>query len=217
MTTPRRDAGVLLLHGIGLYPLWNAALARDLRAAGWSPVLNWGYARHTKGIDVVAARIAERLHRRFPDGVPRLHAIGHSMGGLVIRKLVADGVLDAESRFVFLGTPHGGAQKAERFGEAWYYRAVFGGAGQDLRPASEFLRTLPAPPRHSLAVVGGTGAKFGLSAAVHGDNDGTVEVESARLPGVREYFAPCLHHLMLPLSRPVRRAVCAYLAGTAAG
>lgn len=209
--------GVLLLHGLALRPLWNAALARDLRRDGWDPVLNLGYPRRNESIAAVADGVAEQLHQRFPGGVPPLHGVGHSMGGLVLRKLLADGVLPPGGRLVFLGTPHAGARKAELYGDWRLFKLVFGGAGQDLRPESAFLEELPAPPpADTLVVVGGTGRR-GLSLVLREDNDGTVEASSARLPGAHELFVYWLHHGLLPLSPKVRRAVRAFLKRGRAG
>lgn len=208
--------GVLLLHGIGLLPLWNALLARDLRRAGHRPVLNWGYPRRSAGIAEVADGIASRLRARFPGGVPPLHLVGHSMGGLVLRKLAADGVVPAGGRLITIGSPHRGARKAELFGDLWLYRKLFGGAGQDLRPGSAFLRSLPSrAPAGTATVVSGTGRR-GLSLLLPGDSDGVVEVESQRLDGAEECWVPHVFHTLQPVSPRVRRRVLALLAGPAA-
>ncbi|TAH35821.1 MAG: hypothetical protein EYC70_12420 [Planctomycetota bacterium] len=205
---------VLLLHGIAMLPAFNAFLARDLRRAGFAPVLNWGYPPRMDSIEAVAERVARRLRRRFPSGLPALHGVGHSMGGLVLRRLWADGVLPPSGRLVTLGTPHQGAVKADRHAGRWYFRLVFAGAGQDLRPGSDFLRRLPPqPPVTVLSVVAGTGTARGLCDAVAGDNDGVVEVGSARLPGSRELFVTGVRHGVLPLHPQVRCAVVAFLLG----
>lgn len=206
--------GVLVLHGIALLPAWNALLARDLRRAGFSPVLNWGYPPRLPSIAAAAEFVAGRLRRRFPDGIPVLHGVGHSMGGLVLRRLLADGVLPEGGRLVTLGTPHFGARKAELHADRWYFRLLFGGAGADLRPRSEFLQSLPLRVGvEILAVAAGTGGAEGMCRAVPGDNDGVVEVESAALPGSRVLFVPGVRHGLLPWSPRVRAAAVAFLAG----
>ncbi|MFQ5748557.1 MAG: hypothetical protein ACE5H3_03765 [Planctomycetota bacterium] len=97
-----RRPGILLLPGILLPPLVNALLARDLRRRGFQPVLNWGYSGlHPPPVAELARRLGLRLERRFPAGVPPLHAVGHSLGGLLLRRLWGDGALPEGGRFVF--------------------------------------------------------------------------------------------------------------------
>ncbi len=205
-------AGVLLLHGIGLHPLLLSLLARDLRRAGFAPVLNWRYPRRSPGIAAVAAGLAARLARHFPEGPPRLHGVGHSMGGLILRRLLADGALPPGGRLVTLGTPHRGARKAGVFGNRRLYRLLFAGAGQDLRPGSPFLRSLPPePPGPALAVAGVRGNGRGWSRHVPGDDDGVVGLDETLWPGARTLVVPRVLHSLLPLSPRVRRAVVAFL------
>ncbi len=208
------NKGVLLLPGILLPPLVNALLARDLRRRGFRPVLNWGYrGLHPPAVAELACRLQRRLERRFPQGAPVLHAVGHSMGGLVLRRLWANGALPGESRFVFLGVPHRGAAKAERFGNLRSFRFLFGAAGRDLRPGSAFLRDLPLPPAgRILNVLGGGPDGEGFSRLLPEDDDGTVEASSATLAGVREIRFAGVRHSCLPLHAGVRRVAAAFLA-----
>ncbi len=75
-----------------------------------------------------AARLAESLERWLPEaertGQP-VHIVAHSMGGLVVRAMIADGGAGAaiwqrvvalpKSRFVMLGTPNHGSYEAVRW------------------------------------------------------------------------------------------------------
>ena len=205
-------AGILLLHGLRLFPLWNGLLAHDLRRDGHHPVHNWGYRRIGEGLSQVVEEVEERLCRQYPGGVPPLDLVGHSMGGLVARKLLLDGVVPPGGRLVTIGSPHYGAAKAERFGDLWLFRRFFGQCGQDLRPGSRFLMDLPdGAPTQSLSVVSGRGKSRGFSRFVPGDNDGVVETGSQRLRGAEVFFCRGVLHTMQPLHPRVRRVVRRFL------
>ncbi|KAA3607221.1 MAG: alpha/beta fold hydrolase [Planctomycetota bacterium] len=204
---------VLILHGILMSPAWNRPLARDLRRLGYDPVLNWGYLPWRRGgIEGIAERTCRRLQRRFPDRLPPLDAVGHSMGGLVLRAMHARGYLPAETRLVTLGSPHQGARRAEVFKDHPLYRLLFGPCGQDLRPCSPFLQSLPdqAPP-NCLNLISGRGDEVGFRTRHQGDNDGVVEVQATEWPGARRLFIPDVRHAWLTLHPRTREAVCTYL------
>ena len=212
------SSGVLLLHGLAATRLILTPLAADLRQAGLGPVLNWGYwTWRPGGIQAIAQRVTHRLHTAFPDGIPPLHLVGHSMGGLVHRQLLADGVIPSGGKYVSLATPHLGATRAGRMGDSLIYRLIYGSAGQDLRPNSSFLADLLQPPHaQSLCIYGGTGTDRGLAPSLPGDNDGTVESASAVLPDVASHRI-LAQHTQLPLRKETRRAVVAFLHGEAEG
>ena len=204
--------GVLLLHGVKLPRLMLTPLAHDLKVAGFGPVLNWSYESwRPGGIAAIAERMAKRLNLEFPEGVPPLDLVGHSMGGLIQRRLLADGIIPSGGRYISLGTPHFGATRADRLGDWLSFRLLFGSAGQDLRPDCAFLKTLPLPPpTQSLCIYGGTGNDRGFMPSLPGDNDGTVEAKSAVFPGAASHRVKALH-IRLPVMKESRRMAVKFL------
>ncbi len=211
----RKVQGVLLLHGLALSPWWMRWIGRDLERIGCGPVLNWGY-RRGPDLDSACRALSERLRTEFPEEAPLLDVVALSTGGLIARRLLVDGALAPGGRLVTLGTPQRGAAKAafavRRLGRAasWIYGANI----RDLEPGSAFLDALPPPPAEQMLVIyAGTGKERGKSRLVPGDNDGTVEVSSARVAGAREVFIPHLRHWWLSFSPRVRAAIVAEFQG----
>ncbi|RMH15245.1 MAG: alpha/beta fold hydrolase, partial [Gemmatimonadetes bacterium] len=69
---------------------------------------------------------------REATGAPAVDIVAHSMGGLAVRRYLADGG-EGVRRVAFLGTPHHGTYTA------WL---AWGDGGREMRPGSTFLREL---------------------------------------------------------------------------
>ena len=112
---------VLLIHGLCMNDLqWQrdghdhgAMLAREL---GFTPVYlryNSGQHVHTNGAEM--ARLIEQLLAAWPVPLQRVVLLCHSMGGLLARSALHQGVQAGQAwptrvdELVFLGTPHHGA------------------------------------------------------------------------------------------------------------
>jgi triacylglycerol lipase len=131
---PRAIAGddvVVLVHGFlataGIFRPLRARLERDAgaRVASFS---------HAPGLGV--KRIAQQLSAlvdRIPYGT-RIHLVGHSLGGIVIRWYVQEmGGHERVAQTIAIATPFGGAKVAERFKVL---------VGNDLHATSDVLTRL---------------------------------------------------------------------------
>jgi pimeloyl-ACP methyl ester carboxylesterase len=145
--TPRGDAThdtpVLLVHGYGHNRSGWFLLDRTLRAAGFSSVHTMNYvAWGREGVPELAGRLARRVDEiRFLTGADKVHLIGHSMGGILLRyyvqELGGDRYVDSA---VTIASPHEGTVAA----------MLGAGAGaRDLRPGSRVMRRLAAGVRRS--------------------------------------------------------------------
>lgn len=216
----------MLVHGLFLSPKWMWPLARDLKRAGFGPVWNLGYGRGPDLTTICAKLGAELDRKRTEHHGGRgwhgpVHGLGLSMGGLILRRLHADGHLPPHpaAHYVTLGTPHAGAARA-----AWGTQAlprlsrfIYGPTLIELVPGSPFLQALPQLPLDRLTCVySGRGHDRGRSRVVPGDDDGVVETSSARVDGAFTSYVPNIHHYWMSLRRPTRQAaVDALLEGVA--
>jgi pimeloyl-ACP methyl ester carboxylesterase len=102
-------------------------------------------------------------------------------------------------RFVMLAPPNHEAQLATVLGDNAIFKTVSGQSGQQLGLQwKELERNLTTPDFDFAIVAGGKGGEKGYNPFLSGDNDGTVSVESAKLPGARDFVVlPVLHSFIM--------------------
>jgi triacylglycerol lipase len=191
---------VVLIHGIMRTSRGMRPLEASLRRLGWAPVLvDYPSTHHdiaTLARDHLGPAIAavERRHRGRP-----LQVVAHSMGGLVLRSLAAQGPIPALHRVVLLGTPNHGSEISDRIADWWLYRRLFGPAGQQLRTGPRGITPcLPAPPAETGIIAGSRPLHPLLARLLPRPNDGKVSLASTHLAGQADHILlPEDHDLML--------------------
>lgn len=193
---------VVLVHGlwIGRPSLW--LLAQRLRHAGFNvAVFGWRTTRESP--ERAAKRLAARL-----EGIEGtvLHFVGHSMGGMVLARLLRDHQPARTGRAVLLGSPLRGSAVA---------RGMIGrGLGRLLGAAASPLAEggFDWPNDVPVAVIVavnrcGPGRLFARFPGLH---DGTVALAETRIPGVVPRLVKTTHFGLI-VSREVARQTARYL------
>lgn len=107
---------VILVHGMGRSPASMWILARRLEADGYR-VVNFGY-RSTRGtVQELGARLGRQAAERT-GGAPRVHFVGHSLGTVIIRSMLAQAPPERMGRVVMLAPPNQGSRAADRWAPA---------------------------------------------------------------------------------------------------
>jgi len=194
----KADTGhaVICLHGIGrssksLRPIISALPKDQFTAIGFE----------YPSTRVPLAQSAEFLHSVIESltDVGKISFVVHSMGGLVVRAYLKEHRDPRLHRMVMMGTPNNGAELASMLKTSFFYRTIYGPAGQELAtdPAGT-ISSLPVPDFEFGIVAGGKGDDFGYNRLLPGDNDGTVTVASAHLTGAADFLrVPKLHSFLM--------------------
>lgn len=195
---------IVLVHGLWVGGWALAILAARLRYCGYAarvfpyPSMGAGLSANAGGL----ARFAASL------GVPHVHFVGHSMGGLVILKMLAANPELRCGRTVLLGSPYGGSRSAEALARTAAGRSILGHSLMD------WLRGPRAEPRnHELGVLAGC-RKIGLGRLVTrlpGPNDGVVMETETQVPGMADFIRVRVSHTEMLWSRKVAHQVCTFV------
>lgn len=206
---PMSGEGVLVLHGIVRSSKSIYKVTEHLRAEGFT-----AFPVEYPSTQISIPEAAEQLNSIIEhlEGIERLHLVGHSMGGLVIRAWFDKHQDPRIGRVVMLGTPNYGAEMADLFERNLLFRVVFGPAGRQLVTSETgIIPQLPIPPCEFAVIAGGLGDGRGWNPLIPGDDDGTVAVRSVRLAGAADSsVVPKLHHALLG-DPEVSRQVASFL------
>jgi pimeloyl-ACP methyl ester carboxylesterase len=201
---------VVLLHGLARGQGSMAKLGSYLREHGFE---TWShtYPSRKHSITALASDVTERLVEVA--GERPLHAVTHSMGGIIVRHL-RDPRLQW-SRIVMLAPPNQGSQLAAAFGRNPLFRWFYGPAGEELADATKW----PEPPA-PFGVIAGTRSRTlwnptswtaGRRFPAGVKNDGTVAVEETKLPGMTAFIEVEATHTWIMNAQDVHALVVAYL------
>jgi hypothetical protein len=187
----------VLVHGLGRTARSMRRLAAEGERRGYR-VRNLGYDSRKAGILAHAERVGRALSA-LPDDGP-LHAVTHSMGGIVLRAALAGGWVAAEriGRVVMIAPPNGGSELADLLGRTPLLRLVVGPAGPELRTgAGGIPGGLPSSPCE-LGVIAGAASRRTLAESLFGGpNDGKVSVVRASVDGMRDLLVVSRGHTFI--------------------
>lgn len=196
----------MLVHGLWMRHQIFFCLGRRLARRGFA-VRAFDYPSVRRGLDDNAAALAAVV--RDPGGRPPPHLIGHSLGGLVILRMLALHPQLAVGRVVLLGVPVRGSQAASTLRRFAPMAALIGRTVADWQA----LPPPDRPPRVETGVIAGDRG-IGIAAllpAVARPHDGVVAVDETILPGAHAHLVLHRNHSELLFARDCADAVAGFL------
>jgi pimeloyl-ACP methyl ester carboxylesterase len=132
------DAPVLLVHGFAHNHSGWFMINQHLRQAGFTSVHGWNYDPWRHGVPELAGQLRDRVELvRDTTGAERVHVVGHSLGGILLRWYVQElGGDDVVANAITVASPHAGTRLAS------LARRRTSGIGAELAPGSWLLRRL---------------------------------------------------------------------------
>jgi pimeloyl-ACP methyl ester carboxylesterase len=191
---------VALLHGLGRTRRSMRRLERFLQTAGFE-THNVGYPSLSAPVPDLARLVGERIAAAWPGAgasdPPRLHLVGHSLGGILIRWLIAHQPPPGLGRVVLLAAPNHGSRLANATAPwlTWLMRPL-----PDLTTdETNAAHTIPTPHGVPIGVIAGSW-------------DITVPVARARLRGATDIAVARSGHMFMPDVPEVHELTARFLA-----
>ncbi len=203
---------VILLHGLGRFKQSMRKLEQYLKSLGYS-TLNLAYPSTTKSIETIAeTHLARAVQGCEAQGAGKIHFVGHSLGGLIVRQYLQRHSAPAGSRLVMLSPPNQGSELVDMLLKIPLYRWVTGPAGQELGrgPGAAVNRLKPVETEVGV-IAGDRSVNLLVSAFTDGPNDGLVSVKSTVLPEMRDFVVVHNTHTFIMRDPAVMRQVAYFL------
>lgn len=182
---PKNGPAVILIHGLLQSSRCMTSLGKSLQNAGYQTV-EFDYPSTQISIPE-AARNLDKVIQSL-DGVSEINFVVHSMGGLVVRAYTKEFDDPRIKRMVMLGTPNQGAELADLTRRSWLLRTAGGPSARQLGTRSNgLIPQLPVPKFEFAVIAGSSGTACGWNPLIPGDDDGTVTVDSTKLPGASDF------------------------------
>lgn len=192
---PLKGEIVVLVHGLFQTRAKMESIETRLKQGGKRHVVNFGYASTKSEIEGHAAALREVLRAAGPEA--RVSFVGHSLGCIVIRSMLAD-LGDSKwklGRVVMIGPPNQGAEMARRFSASPAVCRLLGPGFEQLAdPERKSLVAFPAPTCE-FAVISGECPKWMLNnPLIQGEDDWIVGVSETHLEGAKRQVCVPAHH-----------------------
>lgn len=201
---------VVLLHGILRTARQMRPLQRRLEADGYV-VHNIGYPSTRLGLSGIVEFVhavltapAAGLAATELAAAPRVHFVGYSLGGLVVRAYLTRHRPAHLGRVVLLATPNHGSEVADTLRQLPPYHWIAGPVGQELGTDQTGVADLFGPVDYPCGVLAGDVSYDPIGSFVlPRPHDGKVSVESTRLAGMTEHRIVHAGHTFFPTNARV--------------
>jgi pimeloyl-ACP methyl ester carboxylesterase len=191
---------VVLVHGLWMTGREMRVLGGRLGQAGFRPAY-FRYRSWRGGLAEAATDL-----RAFVDAAEgaRVHLVGHSLGGVVIARMLEEGDLSRPGRVAMLGSPMAGSTVGGKLARCGVGRWVMGAVARE-----GIVERAPRWPggRELLVVAGDLPLGTGMLLGIARPHDGMVRVDETRVEGARAVVVRA-SHVGLLLSRKVAALLC---------
>ncbi len=202
---------VVLLHGLGRTETAMLILENRLAGVGFE-VHNIGYPSNDGTPDELIAQVSAAIEACCANNERTVHFVGHSLGGLLIRAYLANGLPENVGRAVLIGTPNRGSELADvKEGLPGTVLELAGPTAQMLGTGPDGLAATLPVPNFEVGVIAGTRDALITNEWLPLPNDSMVSVESAKLDGMSDFREFDLTHWGLRNDPAVADATIAFL------
>lgn len=201
---------VVILHGIARSSDHMQKLAAYLKKDGFD-VINLNYPSTTHTIEELTKIINKEISQITTEN-KKIHFVGYSMGGLMVRALIHKYNYKNLGKVVQLAPPNQGSEVADFIKNFWPYKKIYGPAGQQLITDQSKIKHLFGEVSYELGIIAGNSTIDPISSAIiPGENDGKVAVERTKLKGMKDHIVVSASHTFFPSNKEVQKQTLYFL------
>ncbi len=187
---------VVMVHGLGRSRLSMSLLGRRLANAGFR-VVNTRYPSTREPMETIVGMLHDQIVECCEEP-ERIHFVTHSMGGIVVRRYIAEHSPRHLGRVVMLSPPSKGSEVIDAFADSPLLRLVLGPSGAALGTDSMSIPNRLGPAQFELGVITGNQSINPINSwLIPGPDDGKVGVERARVEGAAFLVVPYSHPFIM--------------------
>jgi len=204
-----RPRGVVLLHGLARSAASLEKMENALQGAGYQ-TLNIDYPSTKYPVEALCRdHVAPKINAFSLKTGGDLAFVTHSMGGILLRFMAKEGLIEAPYRAVMLSPPNQGSEVVDKLGELWVFQVINGPAGRQLGTGPDQIPSRLGPVTFDLGILTGTRSiNFILSALIPGPDDGKVAASKASVEGMSDFRAiPATHPLIMNKEITIRETL----------
>ena len=189
-----KTEAVVLLHGLGRTAKSMAYMEERLVAAGYT-VYNYDYESRKNEISSLVDNLQEFLEACCQGKGTSLHFVTHSLGGILVRALIAESKPDNLGRVVMLSPPNKGTEVADYIKDYSLFKDILGPASMQLGTGLDSMPNRLGPADFELGVITGNRTIDPISSLIiPGVDDGKVAVEKTKLEGMTDFLVMPVSH-----------------------
>jgi esterase/lipase len=208
-TTQKGDY-VVILHGIARSSSHMQPLAESLKKEGYD-VINLDYASTKHTLRELTTSIHKDLSIKLMEDKP-IHFIGYSMGGLLVRALLAKQKPVKLGRVLQLAPPNHGSEVSDFLKDNILYKKIFGPAGQELTTNNKYTEKLLGNVDYELGIIAGNSTMDPISSyIIKGEDDGKVSILSTKINGMKDHVVVSSSHTFFPSNEDVQKQTIYFL------
>lgn len=202
---------VICIHGIWSHGVSMLLIKRRLEKEYRFNVRVFNYPSVRGTLDDNAAKLSKFI---ASEGLDAAHMIGHSLGGVIALRMLANDAHAVPGRVVCIGSPLTGSRAADFLCTQDWAEPFMGHslpAGVVHKAANEWASYVCE--RREVGVIAGT-SPYGFGRLVtkfDGENDGTVAVTETRLEGAKDHICLNVSHKSMLVSSAVVDQAAAFL------
>lgn len=203
---------VVLSHGLGRSDTAMWRMEDKLEEAGFE-VCSIDYDTIGETVEHVLNEANSEIENCIK-AANRVHFVGHSLGGLVIKNYLATHPDFATQHnlgeVVMVGTPNKGSEVADKLANHMVMN-LDGGIGKALMTGETTLGKQIPTPNVAVGVIAGTNNSGSTSQYFSGPNDGLVSVESAKFANMKDFISLSVSHSAMRYNEEVASQIIHFI------